>query len=211
MSTAEIFYLNCDALTGNAVFEKHYSEMPTERQEKINRIKFDSDKRLSLGAGILLKMALGEYAEGAMLKNEHGKPYIPDCPLKFSISHSGNYAVVATAECEIGCDIQEIKAEPSMKIADRFFRKSEQDYILGGDSEERFFRLWVLKESYIKALGTGLATPLDSFEIAFENDKPYIKENSDYSLAEFHIADGYRFAVCAKGSPAFSIKRIELL
>ena len=203
MNEVNIYVLDCDALKDETLFEKYYSQMSPERRQKIDRLRFDSDKRLSLGAGILLQKALGDYAKSAVLANEHGKPYVDGCPLKFSISHSGKYAAVATAETEIGCDIQIVKPEQPLRIAEKFFCKSECDYIFSGENKtERFFRLWALKESYVKALGTGLAAPLNSFAVTFIDNMPHI--SGDYSLAEFHIDDDYSFAVCVKGKASFN-------
>ncbi|MCC8050043.1 MAG: 4'-phosphopantetheinyl transferase superfamily protein [Clostridiales bacterium] len=70
------------------------------------------------------------------------------------------------ADTDVGCDI-EFRKQPNDKLAGRFFCRDEiswmQDAKEETEREERFYRLWTLKESFIKATGQGLRLPLDSF------------------------------------------------
>ena len=57
----------------------------------------------------------------------------------------------------------------NMDIAKRYFHITEFNALLDCDPSvrlSRFFDLWTLKESYIKAVGKGLHLPLDSFALA---------------------------------------------
>ena len=76
------------------------------------------------------------------------------------------------------------------RLAKRFFTESENERLAASDApDEEFCRIWVVKESYIKATGMGFKTPLESFEAARR-----IGEYSTWQLEH----DGYHIAVCAK-------------
>ncbi|MCC8065877.1 MAG: 4'-phosphopantetheinyl transferase superfamily protein [Clostridiales bacterium] len=78
------------------------------------------------------------------------------------------------AETEIGCDI-EYKKRPNDKLARRFFCPEEYEWLTRPQSQaekkDRFYRLWTLKESFLKATGLGLYLPLDSFCFHIEEDQ----------------------------------------
>lgn len=140
----------------------------SERKEKLNRLKNEASKRQSLAAELALIKAVRHFYPSAPLplryeRGENGKPYLCDYPeLHINLSHSGNYAVCAAADCEVGIDIQQLR-RANFRIAERYFSKEECDYI--GSSDMRFFELWSKKESRVKATGTGITIPLNSFSV----------------------------------------------
>ena len=109
---------------------------------------------------------------GAIARESGGRPYFADYRADFSISHSRNAAAVAVLPApipfprgrsvsrtipRIGCDIQ--YADPRKNyaaISRAFFHHAEQEYIFSANGEEqyrRFYRLWVLKEAWLKMRG----------------------------------------------------------
>jgi hypothetical protein len=81
--------------------------------------------------------------------------------IDFSISHSGDFALVAVARsARVGVDVERIRScTDVLAIATHAFgRKTSQD--LQGlpldDQRRKFFELWTLAEAYGKARGTGL-------------------------------------------------------
>ena len=90
---------------------------------------------------------------------------------------SGGVALVAVAsDREIGVDVEAVRPERDPeRIATRFFSVVEVAALLAEPPKERpaaFFRCWTRKEAYIKAVGDGLAIPLDSFDVAFDLKTP---------------------------------------
>ena len=171
------------------------NEASDYRCEKIARLQDFAAKQRSLGAELLLNIAVPNHPQ--YLTFEGGKPYFEgDYPF-FSLSHSGKYALCAVSDTELGADI-EAPRENSIKLAERFFTDAEFDTVIRADNpDDEFCRLWVIKESYIKATGKGLACPLNSFE-------------ADDVIGEYRTwqteFDGYHIAVCTKGE----IGKIEI-
>lgn len=110
-----------------------------------------------------------------VLRTAAGKPYFADLPIFFSLSHSGERAILAVSDREIGADIQEKRAV-NLRLAARFFTARENEYI--GEDVDRFFEIWTKKEAYGKWQGVGLGTALqtDILEKKFytETDGQYV-------------------------------------
>ena len=140
--------------TGGLDIDSALQRVSEARRNKVLRLPDDEKKRQSLGAELLLQRAVGrtEYSLG-----ENGKPYFEGLPLRFSLAHSGPYAVCAVSEFDIGVDI-ETPREGSERLASRFFAPEEYRLVAESPQPDReFCRLWVLKESLIKARGGRLA------------------------------------------------------
>lgn len=201
----KVYITNIEKYEDADSFEKAYTSVDIERRKKIDSFKFQKSKLQSLAAGVLLNQALEDAGfDRSNVKfryNEYGKPYIEDLPIFFNLSHSGNYAMCVVSDCEVGCDIEEIKSAED-KLAKRFFREEEyQDINSQENFNERkdlFYRYWTLKESFMKATGLGLKLPLNSFQIILGN-KISIKQSvndSEYSFYEISEIDGYKCAIC---------------
>ena len=168
-----------------------------QRLEKLARLTNADDKRRCAGAELLLTHALGLSEPPKYSFGEHGKPYLAGGSIYFSLSHSGKYALCAISDVPVGADIERPRAG-SARLARRFFTPREAALI---NSDADFCRLWVQKESYVKALGTGLAEGMSGFDIA---------ELDDHAIA-LTSHDGYDIAVCLRGRiPAFSLECVSL-
>ena len=93
----------------------------------------------------------------------------------FNLSHSGPLAMLAvSADTELGVDIEQLRPIET-NVAKQFFSAHEQDALVhleGEDWINGFYRLWTLKEAFLKATGEGLLQELNSFDIAFSADQP---------------------------------------
>lgn len=189
------------------LYERAYQRMTTERKQKTDRFRLDRDRKLSVGAFLLLdygleKRGIEDWKRG-LWYNENGKPYLADGQgIYFNLSHSGEYVACAVSGEEVGCDIEMISGQ-KMDIARRFFSPSEYELLLSEKTEQKkrelFFRLWTLKESFIKAVGKGLVMPLDSFSIVFHGDEILVEQTYDknrYYFREFSAAEGYCCSLC---------------
>ena len=174
-----------------------------ERKEKILRYKLEQSRKQSLGAGLLLKWALKKHGAAVeqLSYGVNGKPEAEG--VFFNLSHSGQWAVCAISDGPVGCDVEEI-ASVREGIAERFFTENEVQHLAQFEGERRneeFFRLWTLKESYMKMTGEGMSLGLDRFEFDMDG-QPIVKR--DGAICDCHIKEyelpGYKLAVCAESA-----------
>lgn len=103
----------------------------------------------------------------------------------------------------MGCDVEQ-KAPVAPALAEYVMTAEERKRIYSsqdpGEQEEMFFRLWTLKESYMKADGAGMQLAPDSFGISFDNGRLSVcgrKIDRNFFLKEYHMDDGYCYACCS--------------
>ena len=100
--------------------------------------------------------------------NEYGKPYLKNSGVFFNISHCIGLAVCGIDNCEIGVDVENIREFPE-RVLKRSFSQREAEAVISSESpDETFFRVWTLKESFVKAIGIGISYPLNTAEFLFE-------------------------------------------
>ncbi len=204
--TPHIYIATVKPFSDREFFAFAYNFLSKERQKKTDRYLKDNDKYLSAGAELLLKCALKSTGVNVspfdISEDENGKPFFKDKRIEFNISHSGEFVMCAVSKDKIGCDIEKI-SDINMKVAKKFFAEEEYADIISLDDtvkrNHRFFEYWTLKESYLKATGTGLKTPLDSFKIIKDGDISVISNGQaqEYYFKEFSIPN-YKCAVCSK-------------
>ena len=124
----------------------------------------------------ILTLYLSDPAPLQFRYNKHGKPYLINEPsLYFNLSDSHRVALYAiTTNVEVGIDIESMRSNIHAKdIAERFFSPNEITAfrtLPKGQHLEGFYRIWTMKEAYIKVIGRGLSFGLDQFTININVD-----------------------------------------
>ncbi|KAA8668314.1 4'-phosphopantetheinyl transferase family protein [Vibrio gigantis] len=155
---------------------------------KVERYRMPSSQIQALYVRNYLREVLSLYSnltaqEWRFEYGEKGKPSLIEkqqieTGLNFNISHSKEHLLIAVCQKEgkqvqLGVDIEHSRNSTNIdSIMKHYFSDKELSDLLELGKEEqreRFFDLWALKESYIKATGKGLATSLKSFSFDFSN------------------------------------------
>lgn len=140
-----------------------------DKQHRIERYKFDIDKKLSLYAKLLLRKCISTLlqvplCEIQIQQEELQKPTLINSEeLDFNYSHTRSAILLGISTYgKIGVDIEPI-SEHIPDDLHSFFHKCEIEYIeKADDSKKAFFEIRTKKEAYTKYLGLGLSADLVS-------------------------------------------------
>jgi 4'-phosphopantetheinyl transferase len=157
-----------------------------DERARLERFVFQRDRRDFAAAHALLRRVLSFYesvppSAWRFTARALGKPAIVSTqaghpPLRFNLSHTdGLVACVVARDVEVGIDVERIShASSDRDLARQCFTAREIEHLDACEPDERmhrFVELWTLKESYLKALGTGLYGELKSFSFEFGRDR----------------------------------------
>ena len=173
-----------DAWAADASIAAAYDALitPDERQ-RVQAFRFEKHQRQCLAARALLRTVLSLHAPVAPADwrfdtGRNGKPFIASPAahpaLYFNLAHTQGLVVCAVSRthARLGVDVETFdRGASAAEIADSHFSADENALLKRVPPEHHhhaFMRLWTLKESFIKATGEGLSTPLDQF--GFEID-----------------------------------------
>ncbi len=184
---------------------------------KAEKFKFRIDRERHIISRGLLRTLLGRYLKKDPRNirfnyTSYGKPQLPEHgTLHFNVSHSGDRAVFGfVRDSEVGVDVEKIKDDfDVLELASKFFSPLEVELLAknpGAEMAKAFFRCWTRKESFIKAVGSGLSFPLDSFSVSMDDDLQVnlletlwdASERHRWKMFSFVPSEGYIGAVAIR-------------
>jgi 4'-phosphopantetheinyl transferase len=188
---------------------------------RADRFQFLADRARFVASHTALRAILASYLDVAPValafgESTHGKPFVeaPDAgrELRFSLSHSGDVALVAVGlGREVGVDVERVRPLDDLEgFAARYFSAAERDALArvpSGKQLRAFFEIWTLKEAYLKACGEGLMRALDAFDVTVGDAQPRLLAVRDrpgdearWTLLRLAPGEGYVGALASKGT-----------
>jgi len=210
------------SLNADSAWQQRLAQTLSEEEHyRANRFHFEKDRaHFIVGRGIL-RVILGGYLK---LNSEQvpigytpfGKPILAEPlhanDLQFNLSHSDGLALYAFGHSHpLGIDLERTRPDfATAEIAQRFFAPGEVATLqaLSPELQPRaFFDCWTRKEAYLKAKGSGLSVPLDSFEVSLTPGEPAVllksqidsQEPQRWSLLSLNPGPGYAAALAVEG------------
>ena len=136
---------------------------------KAKRFVQECDLRRYVASHAKLRRILATYLELppesiVFATQSHGKPFVVDNQghnIKFNLSHSGDYLAIAIShDYDIGVDIEVWSENVAYEgVIELCFAECERRFWSSLSKEEKkefFYKQWTRKESFLKAVGTGL-------------------------------------------------------
>jgi 4'-phosphopantetheinyl transferase len=174
---AHLWWAQPDRVADPCLLRRYRDLLSDEERERIERYHFPKDRHAGLITRAMVRCLLSRYvavepSRWRFRANQHGRPEIAEpsiaSALRFSIAHTdGMIVVLISKNRDVGVDVECLPYRgPCLEIAERFFSPTEISILRSLDASDRpseFIKYWTLKESYIKARGTGLSTSLTDF------------------------------------------------
>ena len=214
----EVHVWRVDVAGGGAVALETLSEGERARAA---RFHFAADRDRFVASHAALRGILASYlgVEASSLvfgEGAQGKPFL-DAPahgrsLRFSLSHSGDLALVAVSlGREVGVDVERVRPRADLAaFVARYFSPRERQALARISSDDRlraFYEIWTLKEAYLKACGDGLLRELDAFDVTVGDAQPRLLAVRDrpgdearWTLRRLDPREGYVAALAGEGS-----------
>ena len=155
-----------------------------------------------------LQFAVGEY----------GKPELAGRQLAFNLSHTEDSLLLAVSNLQtVGVDVETVKPRKSLReIARRCFSAREFAHwqrLPPAEQTRQFFRLWTIKEAFVKAVGRGIALGLERCEVDIDKPDAFSAVPEEYApasawqLSELELGDQLAAALVVP-SACYELRRL---
>lgn len=199
------------------VDDRCQSVLSAQERRRLSGFRFQAHRREYLHSHYFLRRILSKEvkADPAQLRfaaDEFGKPWLDGQCLNFNLSHTAGVAACTVSTGHVcGVDVERRKPLPDMApVVARNFSLAERALIEGTTPSARealFFRIWTLKEAYIKARGVGLSADLTAFSVLplgngvgdLRLATPTTSRTEKWSLYWWDFADAVHVAVAFEG------------
>ena len=212
----DVWFARDAQLRDPATLQRFDAMLAPEERTRVAGMHFPEDRHQQRVARGMMRSLLSRYVpevapgDWRFERNEHGKPRIAlGAPaaalgLGFNLAHTEGLVVLAIArDVQIGVDVEHSGKRAPLKVARRHFSAQEVaalDALPPGQQPLRFQRLWTLKESYLKAIGTGVVGGLGTMTFHFEEEGVRFERAADpdaarWQFREFAVPEGYLVAL----------------
>lgn len=213
LSVSEIHVWKASLDVPDAQLEALAGTLAPDERERIGRLRAEADRRRATASRGLLRHILAGYvgmaaAELRFAYGPAGKPELSGAAdgesLHFNTAHSGDLLLVGLGrEPSLGIDVERIRPVVRWeRVARRAFSEEEVRRIeaLPRDSrDEAFITCWTRKEACVKAIGEGVWSGFDRFEVSIGPGEPADVRSVDGESAAgtewslFHLEPAPRF------------------
>lgn len=193
----------------DSTYEYFYSIIGKEKEERLLNYRRMEDRVLSLFGDVITRVHIAKLlkvrpSEIRFATTSLGKPWLLwplTSNLFFNISHSGSYVAVSIGNVPLGVDIERIDVNLNLSIANIGFTNEENKAEL---TTWEFYKLWTLKESFIKTIGQGFSVSPKSFWIKYNDNKieviaDWLACAYQYKFWNYDFNNEYVFSICYNG------------
>lgn len=189
------YYTTIDKSWNSNELEQKMVLVPSALKEKILKKRNHSDVQLSVCGNLLILELLKHFkldlSLDELLYNPYHRPYF-NATFDFNVSHAGNRVICcATTRGKVGIDIE--LSGPVNFDYDNYFTTTEQQNIRSKkDPDTEFFKHWTRKEALLKAIGTGVYTPLLAMDVSGDI---FTYKGETYYLSPIDIDPAYQSCI----------------
>ncbi len=158
----KVYLCDCAKLTERDLFA-FFAALPPGRRAYAARYRHAVD-RATAAVGFLLVSRMirdrdPDFSPSDWTIGEHGKPFLPDAPVAFSLSHADGLCAAVLSDRPIGLDVERIRPlRPAM--LPRFCTPDE--IALCENDPDLAVKIWTQREAKAKENGRGIGQKLTS-------------------------------------------------
>lgn len=230
----DLWYLPINEITPEQRNDYFHFLNPEEKVQYA-AFHFDKDRLRYLLTRVMVRHVLAGYLaiparELTFTTNAFGRPApIPaqnPTHIDINLSHSADFIICGlVGDGRIGVDIESYAIQRTADVANAFFAPVEVAQLTKTSKSlwnKRFIEFWTLKESYIKALGKGMAIPLDSFYFQLDSgqiefvDLENTEDNASWCFLMLEAPNSNIISISTSfkhqdnSTPVLQIKPVEL-
>ncbi|MCF6209257.1 MAG: 4'-phosphopantetheinyl transferase superfamily protein [Gammaproteobacteria bacterium] len=176
-----IYCCRYDRIDEPWLLDQYYNLLSRTEQQRWQGIRTKGGKQCFLVSRAMIRTLLAT-AIGCpptaltLAANAQGKPFVdhPTTRWQFNLSHSHGLITLALVyDTDVGIDVERHRHNiETLQLARHFFHPREYqqlEALPASQQQPHFFKLWTLKEAYVKAIGCGLAYAFNNFGFTFHS------------------------------------------
>lgn len=203
----DLWYARPEECQGPSLLEKYQRLLDETETREWRRYRVEKKRSEHVISKAMVRTVLSHYAPippeaWKFVRSPTGKPGIDwnylklrfaalsseAIRLEFNLSHTeGMILCAVTGGAAVGVDVEDTaRSADFLPLARRFFAPAEIALLENLPPEQlpsAFYRLWTLKEAYLKAQGVGLTTALDAFSFHWPSSS--LLELPSFTLSSF--------------------------